>query len=215
MPFPAINATEYMLEIMERMYSRILVQFHQSPVLLSVLQAFADEIQALSAQIIATLELRTVPQGQTEQLDVIGRIVGQARELQDYDTVAWFTPDVVYRNVDQTPVWVINGPLGGSVVVGDASFRQLIEGKIYRNFSYYGSVPEIQAMVKAAFGIDVSVVQDGPMGIYLVVPDSTSDSLIQWLKRSGVSQAVDSPYYVPVSVTVYVSEVYRFSDRPI
>ena len=214
MPFPSVTAQEYVLQAMERMYSRILVQFRQSPVFLSMLQAFADKVQALSDQIIATIEKRTVPQGMEEQLDVIGRIVGQTRELLSYETAPWLTPDVNYRSIDQTPVWVVNAPLGGNLVVGDMFFRQLIEGKIYRNFSYYGSVPEIQAMVKAAFGIDVSVVRSGPLAIYMVVPDSTGDSVIQWLKRTGESVTTELPYYLPIAATVYVTEVYRYSDRP-
>lgn len=197
----------------ERGVSRTLLQFRKSPIFLTLLAAFMSEVQALQTGIQQVKQLRTPLDARHDCLDALGRIVGQPRELVNYNLFAWFTPDFAGRSVDQASVWVTNAPLADSIAADDTAFRNFIEGKVYRNMTRYGSVPEIQNTVKRALGIDVSVVQVDVATVKLVVSDSTSDNDLNLLEKAGDTLSSDHVYFAPIPATIQVSQVVRLSDH--
>lgn len=210
MAFEKINVDE--IDASWRMVQRTLLQFRQSPVFHDMLSKFAEEIQEFLDACRDTMRLRSCQEALTSQLDAIGRIVGQGRVLTDYDTLDWFTPDISYRSVDQTPAWVQNAPLDGDLEMGNVDFRKFIEAKIARNMTQFGSVPEIQDMVKTALGINISVVWVAPMTVKLVVPDNTSNNDLALLARHTDTDKVESFHFLNLPATCQISQVVRISE---
>lgn len=200
-------------DIGERALSRILLQFRQSEVFLSLLDALIFEVAIFVAAAEQVQKERTCYSAAGEQLDALGRIVGQTRELVDYDVVVWFTPDTFYASVDQAPAWVINAPLTGSYIAGDSWLRQLIQGKILRNHTMFGSVPEIQNMVSESLGLTISIVNTSDvMTIQIIVPDNAAINNIELLSRVKNNNTVDSVCYLPLPATCQIAQVTRLSD---
>jgi len=210
MAFDAVNIPSS--DSLGRMVSRTLLQFRNSPVFQGVLAAFAKEVQALLDATRDVMRYRTAAEAQGVNLEAIGRIVGQGRVLFDYNSIAWFAPDSGLQKIDQTPAWVSNAPLSGDVEVNDTIYRQLIEGKVYRNFCSSGSVPEIQDVVKKTFGIDVSFIRTDAMTVKMVVPDGTPLGVINFLSRVGDSDQADSVYFLPFPATLRIAQVVYLSD---
>lgn len=201
----AIDATE-------RAIQRLLTQFRNSPVLIDILVAISSEVQELLDAIKGTIEKRG-PGGATGvQLDAIGRIVGQGRLLGNQYNEDWFTPDSSLLGADYGLAWVEGVEYLTNPEVDDTDYPFLIEGKVARNFTRYGSVPEIQEAISIAFGIDISFVLESPMAVTAIVPDVTPLWIIQLLQSKKDTSRADSIYYMPVPATVLISNVVRISD---
>jgi len=210
MPFEIVNIETP--DLQQRAFTRSLLQFRQSPVFLSVLYALMAEVQVFVAALTETMIARMPATASNEQLDAIGRIVGQLRTLIDFDTIAWFAPDKPYQTVDTTPAWVTNAPLSGSVIATDSWMRQLIEAKVSRNFVKYGSIPELKEVIKQAFGVDIGFNRTDIMTVEIIVQDNTSFNLVSLLEKYVDSPTSEHAYFLPLAAGVRVSSVVRLSD---
>lgn len=197
------------VDLLERAVFRTLLQFRDSPVLQAVLAALVSEVALLLDAVAEVVKLRGPADAGGMELDALGRIVGQPRELVDFAAIAWFETDTARRGADSVPVWVQNAPLGEMLLADDSQFRQLIEAATDRNHADYGSVPEIQAVVQRAFGVLCSIEIVGPSTIRIIVEDRTSDNVVALLERHGDTTEVDDKYFLPIPATVFVSEVVR------
>ena len=200
------------IDIEERVVSRTLLQFRQSPVFLSILSALAAEIQAFIDATRDVMRYRTVTKASGYNLEVLSRIVGQLHNLVNISEYEWFAPDVPGISVDQTPVWVVNAATGGQIPISNEFSRIYVMAKICRNAIKYGSVPEIQQFVKSLFGIDVSIVSVGVMTVVLVVPDETSNNTLMLLQGITNTLTSESVFLVPVPAGVSIYSVVRISD---
>ena len=193
----------------ERMASRTLLQFRRSPVFRQVLGAFAEELQALLDAERDVMQLRQPADATGPELDVLGRLVGQFRDLVDFDFFAWFTPDVPFQGADQAPVWVVNAPLGESFQVGDVDYKGLVEGKVLRNHTGHGSVPEVQEAAFRMFGVHVSFELVAPMTLKMYVAAQTSENVLRYLARVVDLPEADRVYFLPLPATAQLSTVER------
>jgi hypothetical protein len=144
------------VDLQSRAAGRVLRQFSKSEVFLSLLWALVSEIQELSYAAMGVHRYRMPASARGENLNAIGRIVGQDRILIDYSAVAWFRPDTENQSVDQSPVWTDGAPLYEIASADDELYRMLIQAKVFRNFCKFGSIPEIQEAALEAFGVRVS-----------------------------------------------------------
>lgn len=182
-------------EIIQRMISRLLLQFHHAPVLIELLSAFGEEIQLLLNAIEQVVVERSPMNAVGEQLEALGRIVGQLRIVIDLEKIIWFTPDVIGFSPDIAPAWVPGVPTSGSLIADDTTYRQLIEAKIFRNFAKYGSVPENQRVALLAFGVNISYILVGPMAVDIIILENTTSTIVDLLSRtSSNSQGAIMPY---------------------
>ena len=193
----------------ERMASRLLLQLRSSPVLRQVLGAFAAELQALLDAEWDVLRLRAPADAVGGELDTLGRIVGQPRSLVDFSLFSWFTPDEALRGPDQAAVWVTNAPLGESYNMGDTDYLNLVAGKIQRNHTQHGSVPEIQEAAFRMFGLRVSLELVAPMTVKLWVPANTPENVFRYFERLADLPEADAVYFLPFPATTQVSTVAR------
>lgn len=196
--FPEINAEE-------RMFYRCLMQFRQSPVFQALLSAFASEVQALLDAAHDVLSLRQIDLAEGEQLNALGRIVGQPR-IGNFVTTFWFTADsaVAQEIVDVAPAFVEGGYITDGNNLPDAAYRTLIKAKIYRNFIRYGSYLEIQEYFLQAFGATVSAVRVDPMVIQFQCAAGTPDYVKSILDDFRTTPFFDSasPGGYPATVSV-------------
>lgn len=193
-----------------RMISRTLLQFRESPVFLDLVRVFASEVQALLDAARGLVELRQPALAAGESLEALGRIVGQARGLVDFDAYAWFTPDEAYRGADQGPAWVEGAPLAGTLVMDDAQYRETLQGRVLRNHAQYGSVPEIQAAILQSFGVRSSITRTTDLMTVLVTLEaSAGNNVVSFLERVGDTETADQVYFLPVPATTRIAQVVR------
>lgn len=197
------------LELKARAITRVLLQFRRSPLFLHLLQALVHSVQDAANVSHDVLRLRTPLHARNHCLDVLGRIVGQMRELVNFNQYPWFTPDVAFRGADYAPAWVPNAPLGDSFIADDATYRGLIEGKVFRNHVRYGSVPELKEVLSLAFGEQISFIRVGPMLVRVVVSATASDNLIGYIMQRGNTAVADDVFFLPFPATMQISQVVR------
>lgn len=210
MGFPEIQLDH--TDALARAFSRLLLQFRRSPVLIDILMALVAEVQELIDATEQVILGRTVAGGVGEQLNALGRIVGQDRNVTTYDDSVWFVPDV--NSVDTAREWVEGGLYLGQYQADDAEFKSLIEARVYRNFSKYGSVPEIQRAFKAAYGYDISFVPSAPMEVDVILADSVGDAALAAVIGQVWNDQVDAQYRLPIPATVRISGVTRYTTYP-
>ena len=154
---------EYGRDLSAQACDRQLYSLKRSTVRAGVLQAQIDQAQALYDTMLDTLTGRDLRWAQGRQLDVLGRIVGQGREVVSRSEDQWLRADDVLGSPDNAPVWLAGVPSYGQRLAGDDEFRLRIYGKIAKNHTRHGSLPEVLWFVRQAFGIDCGL-QHWPAG---------------------------------------------------
>lgn len=210
MAFESIEITSP--DLIERAVSRTLLQFRESPVFLDTIAALTSEVQVLIDAIVEVIKYRGPADARGEQLNAIGRIVGQLRTLIGFDAIEWLKADTLYQGADQVPVWTAGAPTSGDYEADDSWYRQLIEAKVARNMIKYCSVPEIQEFVRLAFNIDISFVTVDTMTVQIIVPDSTSTNIINLLSSYTETDIAEHIYFLPLAAGVQIASVIRYSD---
>lgn len=205
MGFATIQVAHQNLQ--ERAFSRLLLQFRGSSVLKNLLDAIVKEVQELQNSAEQVIAGRTAAEAVGEQLDALGRIVGQPREGVTYSESIWFAPDIAAQNVDIAFSWVPGGYLFGCYSPDDPTYRQLIEAKIFRNHGRYGSIPEIQQTFLVAFGAHLSFTLVGPMEVDVTVPLGTSTYALGAITNFKNNERVDHRGLLPWPATLRIRNV--------
>lgn len=188
------------------MAQRTLFQFRSSALFQEVLAAFAKELQELQDAIRGVQESRTILGATGEQLDMIGRIVGQRRVLADFADVPWFTPDSSFL-LDSSPIWTIGAVTTADVAEQDGQYRKLILAKIFRNFARYCSIPEIQQCIRVAFGIEAAFTLVGPMELAITLPKNTPANLLRFFTSTFSNEFADDISWLPIAQTCRIVTV--------
>lgn len=202
------------INLSERADSRMLIQFWKSPVLLGILQAFITEINALQTVLLDVIKLRNVADATGVNLDLIGKIVGQNRVIFDYTAMTWLTPDTDGTSIDQAPVWVQGAYLNGEYTVDDAWFKELIQARIFRNFTKYGSIPEIQQVIKQGTGYDVGFYRNGPMEMQLVVNEFIPSWVLTFILRISDNRNIEGVTFSPFPATLNINSALFVPNNP-
>ena len=200
-------------DLATRAHGTILNQWKDKTVFVDLINKLAKEFQFLLDTIHDVIKKRTLYSAEGWLVDVIGKIVGQKRELIDAGAYTWFAFDTPGKGFDQAPMWVSTAPLTGNYLAGDVDYKRLIEGKIYRNHIKYGSIPEIQEFIRKSFGVESSVELVDIMTVRIWVEDSTDDNTINFIGRytaNGIDS--DRRYFIPLPAGYQISEVVRYHE---
>jgi hypothetical protein len=189
-----------------------LLQFQHSPLILALLNSLIGQVQELTDVFRDIITKRSPYDAGTDQLNAIGRIVGQVRTVVGFDSMIWLTPDKDLHGVDQAPVWVENAPLAGNLIADNEWFKKLIAAKIARNHTRFASAPEIQEFARRAFGIEISFRVVSTMTVQIIVPDNTEYNVKEALGRYDSNDTTENAYLLPFAAGVQVSEVVTFSE---
>lgn len=214
MTVKTIDFSEYKVDEFQKAEDHRLSVFKQACVIAGILTAQVKQIQDFMDMFIDVLEGRTINGGEGAQLDVLGRIVGQARLLVNAQPINWLKPDpvtgpTIYQRgaPDTSYAWTTNAPTTGSVVATDGQYRVLIESKIVKNQVKTCSVPEIQKYIKAIYGIESSVRTVGPLQVEIDVPSGTPSYIVTNLGSNITDARADNQYFVPISTGVRINAV--------
>lgn len=193
----------------ERGIGRLLEQFRPNgqvvPVLGTILIYLLREVQELSSDIIWTLQGRTLSQAQTDQLDIIGRIVGLKRNIiLDGIFPLWTQDGQNIITQDGQNIDVIEAVSDR----GNDEYRQLLLLKIICNNMKYCSVPELTAAIFETSGIEVIIERIGPMQVSVIVPPGTEVTNID---AQNNTFEVDGKFLFPWPATLEV--IVGYSDN--
>lgn len=211
LPYPyAIDFTPYRKDLLEQALNRMLSQHYDKCVLRQFVAAIIDEAQRAYDAIIDMQEQRIVYNAEGENLNALGRIVGEDRKPWTYDDSTWLFFDRQGQGYDQVVMWCINAPLGRYVEVEDQQYRINIIAKAIKNHTLVASIPEITYLINYLFDINVSYEKTGPNEVRIIVPDNISTTQLRLLTQSYTDNRVDESYYIPYPATLSFSEVLMF-----
>lgn len=221
-PFELIDYTE-------EARTRVTEAFKEKDVFDNYVQLLTQAQTGLENTFKDLLQLRDIDSATGDQLDIIGRIVGQDRELIAADLYDFFG---MIGALNAFPMGDFNDPtiggifysygidFGGNVELDDETYRTFIRAKIYKNIT--ASTPEqfIRA-IKLIFGIDrLAVVAEGDASVTVLLGGNLTNFQRVLLSYISYSQGYPSRL-VPKTVGVrinfgeYVPNGYfGFADSP-
>ncbi len=223
MPIPAffeVDFSTYRKDLIEQALNRMLEQHYDKCVLRQLVSAIMQEVQALYDAILDMQSKRTLYEAEKENLDALGRIVGEPRAPYQYDESCWMFADRQAQPPDFSSCWCINAPFAAFVPAEDAEYRLNILTRIVKNHTLTASIPEITYLAKLVTGIDVSYDKTGPMQCTLVVPSTISTTAYNLLIGSTSNRRADDIFAMPYPATLwfdgtitYVPDKFFCSDR--
>lgn len=201
-------------DLIERAASRPLVQFRQAEVFNCLLAALNSQTQELQEAAESVILDRSPLDAIGEQLNALGRIVGQDRIVFDYSLIEYFAPDTLGQSIDAAPVWVETAPISENLIVDDTWYRQLIEAKIFRNFAKFGSINENKEVANLALGIHINFVLTGPMQVSIILPYNTPTYAINFLTSFITTSSADRISFMPYPQTLEITSVILIPEQP-
>lgn len=186
----------------------LLIEKTDLPVIGQLMNAIGEEFNELYDAILKMLFLRTLNEATGENLDIIGELVGAERTLYDYSTNPWFMTDNEAKqwNPDVTPAWVTGAKLSGDATADDEQYRRIILAKVFKNHTFYASIPEIRTFVKVLLNRKISFMKTGELDATVVVPIGIPVGLVHYLISKTRNILVDDSYNLPVPPTVRLSD---------
>jgi hypothetical protein len=155
-PVSEIDYTYLDKDLFPEAQKRLLWQLRNSDTICNYLGAIFTEMQLLFNAVIDVLDERQLAKAAGEQLNVIGRIVGQDRVVIDASTqfFAWDdTPNALGWGEREEDIIIGGGrwkeigePTSGTRVLLDVEFRQFIVAKIFRNHMKFASPCELSSI---------------------------------------------------------------------
>ena len=211
---PFIDFSEYSRNAFDDVENKRLSQFNQSCVIAGILTAETQQAQDYLDMFIDTLSGRTITRGKGVQLDALGRIVGQDRQLLFEGSKKWLRPDP--QNPpntfpdgppDTSYAWVDGVNIEINNIANDNQYRNIIKSKIIKNQVKYGSVEELQKWTKQRYGLEISVEIVGPLTIDLIVPVGTPTYIKDALAYTYANSLSDKIYYAPIPVGTSINQI--------
>ena len=206
----AIDFDRYAKNLVEQALGRMLSQHYDKCVLRQFAAAFAEECQELYAACLDLQKQRTPYYAEGENLDALGRIVGEPRSPWQYDDSFYLFYDRHGQSFDQGIVWCIGAPLGGNFTVDDLQYRTNIIVQAIKNHTLAASVPEIIDFMELALGTAASFEKTGPNEVKLIVPSNTSSAQLYRLIYTWSDGRVDDGYWMPYPATLSFSGAVMF-----
>lgn len=140
-------------------------QFKDKEIIDRYLQVFLAELPNIQQMFKDLLQKRSIDEATGEQLDVIGRIVGQPRDLISLDLYKYFAflgypngggyGDLNDPSVG-APFYSAGTPTGGNYTLDDETYRLFIKSKILKNQTA-ATPEELITLVKFLFGQETPV----------------------------------------------------------
>ena len=136
----------------ERMQGHLLAQFANKPIFYAILDAFGAELDEVSKAFTDLKEKRWIDTGEGAQLDGIGQIVNQPRQIKDAIPLSFFGFDGqdnalgfdVGRFRDSWEAWL------HTTTLSDPEYRKILWLKIFKDVSN-GTAEDTIASIKRIF----------------------------------------------------------------
>lgn len=213
----------------EEMRNKVTFAFEESPVFDKYLQTITTETMQIQAVYKQLMQERSIDTAIGKQLDILGNIVGQSRQLVNTGTIPFFgfesaTGANSYGDITDRKLggyyWDLNQPRTGSTYLTDEQYRLFIKAKIIKNVTR--ATPEdVIKFVQFVFGakrVQVSVDEGAEQAVVLV-----SDDLNDF-EMALLSYFVDDlyrSYFVPKTLgvgiafgVIPVTEYFAYAGAP-
>ena len=193
--------------------TRMLGQHYNKCALRQFVAAFVAECQELYDACLDMQRLRSPYEAEGENLNALGRIVGEDRQVWNYDETSWMFADRQGQGADSVNVWCVNAPIGVSAAIDDTQYRFNVILKAIKNHTLTSSVSELLALIKLAFGLDMSFEKTGPNQIRIIVPASISTTQLILLTQSADDERADNQWFINYPATLDISQVLMFAPQ--
>lgn len=169
---PIFTDIDYLSEARDR----VTEQFKNKEVLDKYLQLLINQQEQIQQVFKDLLQKRSIDEATGAQLDIIGEIVGQPRELISVDLYSFFgfqgAPNAdsfgeLGSNVIGGIFYDFGTPLGGNVLLDDATYRLFIKAKILKN-NTRATPEEFLQFINTLFGTTSTAITEGPEAEFTV-----------------------------------------------
>lgn len=173
-PVPTIDYSYLRKDLFAEAHQRLLWQFRNSNNICEYLTAIFTETQLIFDTVIDVLDQRQLAKASGEQLDVLGRIVGQDRVVvgaseslfgfSDDATALGYAELIDGQLVGGGRYLELGEPESGTRTLTDYEYRQFIIAKIFRNHMVAASACELAAIANTILTsvVRTQVVTIGP-----------------------------------------------------
>lgn len=217
------NIPEYTKEVhLDQARKRATFAWEGKEVFDRSLQLLLSETTELEEVFRSLKQDRTIERATGKQLDIIGKIVGQPRELVDAGMIEYFAFQGVelgkpYGDTNNLAVggvyWDMTRPLNGNVTLTDTEYRLFIRAKIFKDNSR-GTPEDLTDFMRFVFG-DVSSYmyrEESASFIVMIIGELNTFQrtlLTYWSKRSEYeSWFIPKPLGVKVETGLVPSNNY-------
>lgn len=192
--------------------SQVTEQFKGKDIIDRYLQLLIYQQSGISQVFQDLLQKRSIDEATGAQLDIIGEIVGQPRELINADLFGWFGfqgalkagsfGDMSDSSIGER-FWDLNVAQGGNIVLDDETYRLFIKAKIIKNTTS-ATPEEFIAFVNYVFGTDQTYITEGiaEFTVYFGRPLSTLETVL--LTYVSYSQGYPSRF-IPKPIGVRIN----------
>jgi len=167
------------------------------------------------------MQLRSIDTAEGEQLDSIGRIIGQDRELIDGEILEYFGFDGYpesqsYGDLSNASVggfyYSLGTPLTGSVLLNDMQYRLFIKAKILKN-STTATPEDFLTFIRFVFGTEINnVLAEGEAEFTILIGKELNSFERALLTYKVKYDGYEAPF-VPKPVGVRINYGYFPSDN--
>jgi len=206
MPIPAaykVDFSPYRKDLIEQALARMLSQHYDKCVLRQFVAAIMQEVQALYDAIIDLQEKRTLHEAAAENLNALGRIVGEPRAPYQYDESRWLFADRDQQRPDRAVAWCLHAPFAIYIPVGDDQYRMNILARIVKNHTLVASIPEIEHLTALVTETMISYERTGPMTVQALVPSTISATAWNILTQARTDLRADDIFTFPYPATLW------------
>ena len=206
MPIPStykIDFSPHRKDLIEQALGRMLSQHYDKCVLRQFVAAIMQEVNELFDCLIDMQEMRTLFMAEAENLNAIGRIVGEPRAPYQYDESKWMFVDRERQRPDTTTVWCLNAPFAAFLPVADEQYRLNILIRIIKNHTLVASIPEIEKLTSMATGTLVSYDKTGPMQVMAIVPSDITATAWNLITQARTDMRADDIFAFPYPATLW------------
>jgi hypothetical protein len=157
-----------MVDYLQEARDRVTSVFEGKEIFDKYLQILLESQIEIQNTLRDLMQLRDIDSAKGAQLDVIGRIVGQERELIAADLYEFFGFDGALGALSMGSVgsseggtfWSLGTPLGGNRLLDDETYRKFIKAKIFKNVT--ASTPEeFISVVNLIFDTNETYITEG------------------------------------------------------
>ena len=210
------------VDYLEEARDRVTQQFKDQDIFDRYLQILLINNTELQGVIKDLMQKRSIDTAEGVQLDLIGEIVGQKRELIDTALLKYFAfdgyPDAqTYGDLDDTSIggvfYSLGDPLAGNTLLNDDQYRLFIKAKIIKN-STNATPNQFIEFMQFVFGVDINlVVAEGNAEFTLMMGrelTSFEKVLLNYTSYSSgyPSRFVPKPIGVRVNFGQFIAENY-------
>ena len=210
MPIPEfykVDFSPYRKDLIEQALGRMLSQHYDKCVLRQFVAAIMDEVQELYDAVLDMQEQRTLYEAEEENLNALGRIVGESRNPYQYDESRYMFADRINQRPDSSFVWCLNAPFSAFIPVEDEQYRVNILARIFKNHTLVASIPEMERLTYLLTDSLVSYEKTGPMQVTVVVPATISATAYNILTLARTDQRADDAFMLPYPATLWFSGI--------